>query len=54
MTNTEITPDKQKIQQLVVAKQEISAKIKDLRAQMQRLNIDLAKAGATIETISCW
>jgi len=35
-------------------KMELIAKVKELQAEMAKLNVDLARAGAAADQVACW
>ena len=46
--------DKKRVDELVAKKLELSAKIRDLRAEAAKINMDLARAGADHTMIASW
>ncbi len=50
----EETMDKKKVDELVRKKLDLSAKIRELRAEAGRINVELARAGADHAIIASW
>ena len=46
--------DKKKVDELVRKKTELSAKIRELRAEAGKINVELARAGADHTIIASW
>ncbi len=46
--------DKRKVDELVIRKQELAAKIRELRAEAGKINVELARAGADHSIIASW
>lgn len=52
--NTKGSVDDRRLQELTQKKLEMVAKLRDLRAQIGHLNVELAKSGADSALLACW
>lgn len=47
-------PDEAKVREKLAEKMELISKVRQLQAEMTKVNVELAKAGASVDQLKCW